>query len=105
MSWRPLHIRLGRPGSPPAEAVAASAVTVLSGLRLGDLLAGETLSCGQLARMLAIDYDQMERLLDEAEVLGLVRCREGRYALTRAGEGLRSRAATQVPRQRRTTSV
>jgi len=92
----------GRDPTPPPQAPAASVVT-LAALRVGDLLAHDELSCGQLARRLDLDPDRLSDLLDEAEELGLVRWRAGRYTLTRAGESLRSGRTPAAPRTRRTT--
>ena len=88
-----LHIvRLGRHHGPPEDdPQVRAAAAELAALRVDTLLAYDELSVGQLARRLDVDRDRLADVLDDAELLGLVRCREGRYGLTRAGERLRER--------------
>ena len=99
-------VRLGRHHGPPDDATrAAAAAAELSALRVDALLVYDELSISQLVRRLDVERSRLEDVLDEAEVLGLIRFREGRYGLTRAGERLRSRRPTAVPLQRRTSLV
>lgn len=99
-------VRLGRHHGPPDEAArTAAAAAALTALQVDTLLAHDELSVGQLERRLVVDRDRLADVLDEAEISGLVRFRDGRYSLTRAGELLRSRRPTEVPLQRRTTFV
>lgn len=96
--------RLGRDPTPALGELPAPIVT-LAALHVGDLLAYDELSCAQLARRLVVDPDRLSELLDEAEALGLVRWRFGRYTLTRAGACLRAGRGPVSARTRRTTRV
>ena len=98
------HVRLGRDPTPALGELPAPIVT-LAALRVGDLLAHDELSCAQLARRLDVHPDRLSALLAEAEALGLVRRRAGRYTLTRAGACLRSGPGPLAARPRRTARV
>jgi SAM-dependent methyltransferase len=88
---------LGEGGGPLGRLVegmmTAQVTTVLARLAVPDELAGGPLTAGQLAARTGADPDALGRLLSAAAVYGLVRKDDGgRYALTPAGDRLRSDA-------------
>ena len=88
---------LGEAGAPLGrllEGMMTSQVaTVLARLAVADELAGGPLTAGELAARVAAAPDALSRLLAAAAVYGLVRKDDaGRYALTPAGDLLRTDA-------------